>query len=134
MAFLDGAPPERLCQPMVDHFTARGGEMQMNARVKEIVLNVSVVSGGLQMPTLEGVLEAPVSPVVIVPSACVKEIVLNVSVSAELQEHGSSRCAQRVLGGCRATGGAPSAHVTRKEGRTWVLTPTFSTESSSLLP
>jgi len=39
MAFLDGAPPERLCQPMVDHFTARGGEVRMNARVKEIVLN-----------------------------------------------------------------------------------------------
>ncbi|KAG2445942.1 hypothetical protein HXX76_000545 [Chlamydomonas incerta] len=39
MAFLDGAPPERLCQPMVDHFTARGGELKMNARVKDIVLN-----------------------------------------------------------------------------------------------
>ena len=24
MAFLDGAPPERLCQPMVDYITARG--------------------------------------------------------------------------------------------------------------
>ena len=24
MAFLDGAPPERLCQPMVDHFTGEG--------------------------------------------------------------------------------------------------------------
>uniref|UniRef100_A0A7S0WQG3 Phytoene dehydrogenase n=1 Tax=Chlamydomonas leiostraca TaxID=1034604 RepID=A0A7S0WQG3_9CHLO len=39
MAFLDGAPPERLCQPMVDHFTARGGELKMNARIKDIVLN-----------------------------------------------------------------------------------------------
>lgn len=39
MAFLDGAPPERLCQPLVDHFTARGGEVKMNARIKEIVLN-----------------------------------------------------------------------------------------------
>jgi 15-cis-phytoene desaturase len=42
MAFLDGAPPERLCQPMVDHFTARGGSIAMNARVKDIVLNVRV--------------------------------------------------------------------------------------------
>lgn len=39
MAFLDGAPPERLCQPMVDYFTARGGSVKMNARVKDIVLN-----------------------------------------------------------------------------------------------
>jgi 15-cis-phytoene desaturase len=39
MAFLDGAPPERLCQPMVDHFTARGGELRMNARLKNIELN-----------------------------------------------------------------------------------------------
>lgn len=39
MAFLDGAPPERLCQPMVDNFTARGGQLKMNARLKEIQLN-----------------------------------------------------------------------------------------------
>jgi 15-cis-phytoene desaturase len=39
MAFLDGAPPERLCQPMVDYITARGGEVRLNQRVKEIVLN-----------------------------------------------------------------------------------------------
>jgi len=39
MAFLDGAPPERLCQPIVDHFTAKGGEIRMNQRVKEFVLN-----------------------------------------------------------------------------------------------
>lgn len=39
MAFLDGAPPERLCQPMVDYFTAKGGKVIMNARVKTIDLN-----------------------------------------------------------------------------------------------
>ncbi|GFR44854.1 hypothetical protein Agub_g6197 [Astrephomene gubernaculifera] len=39
MAFLDGAPPERLCGPMVQHFTQRGGVVKMNARVREIVLN-----------------------------------------------------------------------------------------------
>lgn len=38
MAFLDGAPPERLCQPLVDHFTAKGGELRMNARLKTIEL------------------------------------------------------------------------------------------------
>ncbi len=41
MAFLDGAPPERLCEPMAEHMLARGGALQMNARAKEIVLNVS---------------------------------------------------------------------------------------------
>jgi 15-cis-phytoene desaturase len=39
MAFLDGAPPERLCQPIVDYITARGGEVRLNQRIKEIVLN-----------------------------------------------------------------------------------------------
>ncbi|KAF5842294.1 flavin-containing amine oxidoreductase-domain containing protein [Dunaliella salina] len=39
MAFLDGAPPERLCEPMVNYFTSRGGELRMNARLKQIVLN-----------------------------------------------------------------------------------------------
>lgn len=39
MAFLDGLPPERFCQPIVDHFKQRGGEIRMNARLKEIVLN-----------------------------------------------------------------------------------------------
>ena len=39
MAFLDGAPPERLCQPILDHFTAKGGQIMMNARIKDIVLN-----------------------------------------------------------------------------------------------
>ncbi|KAG0621967.1 hypothetical protein M758_3G062400 [Ceratodon purpureus] len=39
MAFLDGAPPERLCKPIVEHFSALGGEVRLNARLKEIVLN-----------------------------------------------------------------------------------------------
>jgi 15-cis-phytoene desaturase len=39
MAFLDGSPTERLCQPMVDYITARGGEVRLNAPLKEIVLN-----------------------------------------------------------------------------------------------
>ena len=39
MAFLDGAPPERLCQPMVDYITARGGEVHMNSPLRKINLN-----------------------------------------------------------------------------------------------
>ncbi len=39
VAFLDGAPPERLCQPIVDYVTARGGEVRTQAPLKEIVLN-----------------------------------------------------------------------------------------------
>ena len=39
MAFLDGAPPERLCQPMVDYITARGGEVRLKAGLKRIELN-----------------------------------------------------------------------------------------------
>lgn len=39
MAFLDGAPPERLLAPMVDYMAARGGEVKVNSRVKDINLN-----------------------------------------------------------------------------------------------
>ena len=39
MAFLDGAPPERLCQPMVEYITARGGEVHMNSPLRQINLN-----------------------------------------------------------------------------------------------
>ncbi len=37
MAFLDGAPPERLCQPMVDYVTERGGEVLLEHPLKEIL-------------------------------------------------------------------------------------------------
>ncbi|KAG7672790.1 putative 15-cis-phytoene desaturase, chloroplastic/chromoplastic [Nannochloris sp. 'desiccata'] len=39
MAFLDGAPPERLCQPMAEYITARGGEIRMKSGIKNIELN-----------------------------------------------------------------------------------------------
>ncbi|MCG9886633.1 MAG: 15-cis-phytoene desaturase [Cyanobacteria bacterium] len=39
MAFLDGAPPERLCQPMVDYITERGGEVLLEHPLQEILLN-----------------------------------------------------------------------------------------------
>lgn len=38
IGYLDGAPPERLCQPMVDYITERGGEVVTSAPLKEIVL------------------------------------------------------------------------------------------------
>lgn len=39
MAFLDGSPTERLCQPLVDYITSKGGEIRLNAPLKEICLN-----------------------------------------------------------------------------------------------
>lgn len=38
MAFLDGSPTERLCQPIVDYITAKGGEVRLNAPIKEFLL------------------------------------------------------------------------------------------------
>ncbi|KAJ7568378.1 hypothetical protein O6H91_01G030000 [Diphasiastrum complanatum] len=39
IAFLDGNPPERLCMPIVEHFTKLGGELLYNSRLKKIELN-----------------------------------------------------------------------------------------------
>jgi 15-cis-phytoene desaturase len=39
MAFLDGNPPERLCEPMVDYIRARGGEVHLDSPLREIELN-----------------------------------------------------------------------------------------------
>jgi 15-cis-phytoene desaturase len=39
MAFLDGSPTERLCQPMVDYISSKGGEVHLNSPLKEIQLN-----------------------------------------------------------------------------------------------
>jgi 15-cis-phytoene desaturase len=39
MAFLDGSPTERLCEPLVDYITDRGGEVRLNAPLKEFILN-----------------------------------------------------------------------------------------------
>ncbi len=38
MAFLDGAPPERLCQPIVDHIKAAGGDVFLNSPLRKINL------------------------------------------------------------------------------------------------
>ena len=39
MAFLDGAPPERLCQPMVKYIEDRGGKVYLNRPLRTINLN-----------------------------------------------------------------------------------------------
>ena len=39
MAFLDGSPTERLCQPIVDYITEQGGEVRLNVPLKDIILN-----------------------------------------------------------------------------------------------
>jgi 15-cis-phytoene desaturase len=38
MAFLDGNPPERLCQPIVDYVRAHGGEVHLDSPLREIQL------------------------------------------------------------------------------------------------
>ncbi len=54
MAFLDGAPTERLCQPMVDYITSGGGEVRLNAPLKEIMLNADGTVKGFLMRGLNG--------------------------------------------------------------------------------
>ncbi|USR92866.1 15-cis-phytoene desaturase [Phormidium yuhuli AB48] len=38
MAFLDGSPTERLCEPLVEYIEARGGKVRLKAPLKEIQL------------------------------------------------------------------------------------------------
>ncbi|MEL7084856.1 MAG: 15-cis-phytoene desaturase [Cyanobacteria bacterium J06597_1] len=54
MAFLDGAPPERLCQPLIDYIVERGGEVHLNAPLKQIVLNDDRTVSHFQMRGLNG--------------------------------------------------------------------------------
>jgi 15-cis-phytoene desaturase len=54
MAFLDGSPTERLCQPLVDYITERGGEVRLNAPVKEFLLNPDGTVRGFLMRSLNG--------------------------------------------------------------------------------
>ena len=64
MAFLDGPPTERLCQPLVEYIEARGGEVRLNAPLKEIVLNGDGTVKNFLLRGLEGqpdeVLEADI--------------------------------------------------------------------------
>ncbi len=54
MAFLDGSPTERLCQPIVDYITQRGGEVRLNAPVKEFLLNSDNSVSGFLIRGLNG--------------------------------------------------------------------------------
>ncbi len=54
MAFLDGSPTERLCQPLVDYICDRGGEVRLNAPVKEFLLNPDGTVSGFLMGGLNG--------------------------------------------------------------------------------
>ncbi|HIK11282.1 MAG TPA: 15-cis-phytoene desaturase [Oscillatoriaceae cyanobacterium M33_DOE_052] len=57
MAFLDGSPTERLCQPVVDYITARGGEVRLRAPVQEFLLEADGRVRGFQLQQLPGVAE-----------------------------------------------------------------------------
>ncbi len=54
MAFLDGSPTERLCQPLVEYITERGGEVRLNAPLKEILLNEDGSVSGFLLRGLNG--------------------------------------------------------------------------------
>ncbi|NEQ63931.1 MAG: 15-cis-phytoene desaturase [Symploca sp. SIO2D2] len=57
MAFLDGSPTERLCQPLVDYIQERGGEVHLNAPVKEFLLNSDGTVRGFSIRGIKGVEE-----------------------------------------------------------------------------
>ncbi|XTZ10128.1 MAG: 15-cis-phytoene desaturase [cyanobacterium endosymbiont of Rhopalodia yunnanensis] len=54
MAFLDGPPTERLCKPIVDYITERGGEVRLNAPLKEIILEEDNTVKGFLLRGLNG--------------------------------------------------------------------------------
>ncbi|MBE9169681.1 15-cis-phytoene desaturase [Pleurocapsales cyanobacterium LEGE 06147] len=54
IAFLDGSPTERLCQPIVDYITARGGQVRLNAPLKEIMLHEDGTVKGFLLRGLDG--------------------------------------------------------------------------------
>ncbi len=54
MAFLDGSPTERLCEPLVDYITQRGGEVHLNAPIKQFLLNDDGTVRAFEMRGLNG--------------------------------------------------------------------------------
>ncbi|MBE9115032.1 15-cis-phytoene desaturase [Lusitaniella coriacea LEGE 07157] len=54
MAFLDGSPTERLCEPIADYITKGGGEVRLNAPLKEILLNPDGTVRGFLIRGLNG--------------------------------------------------------------------------------
>lgn len=54
IAFLDGSPTERLCQPIVDYVTERGGAVHLLKPLKEILLNTDGTVKGFLIRGLNG--------------------------------------------------------------------------------
>ncbi|NEP41567.1 MAG: 15-cis-phytoene desaturase [Okeania sp. SIO2H7] len=54
MAFLDGSPTERLCQPLVDYICDRGGEVRLNCPIKEFLLDEDGMVRGFLIRGLNG--------------------------------------------------------------------------------
>ncbi|MDX1977758.1 MAG: 15-cis-phytoene desaturase [Pseudanabaenaceae cyanobacterium bins.68] len=54
IAFLDGAPPDRLCQPIVDYVVARGGAVYTSSPLKQIHLDHDHQVTGLEIRGLDG--------------------------------------------------------------------------------
>jgi 15-cis-phytoene desaturase len=54
IGYLDGAPPERLCQPLVDYITERGGAVHTSAPLKQIVLRPDGTVEKLVLRGLDG--------------------------------------------------------------------------------
>ncbi len=54
IAFLDGSPTERLCQPIVDHIVANGGEVHLKKPLKQILLNEDNTVKGFLIRGLDG--------------------------------------------------------------------------------
>ncbi|MGB7565302.1 MAG: 15-cis-phytoene desaturase [Prochlorococcaceae cyanobacterium] len=54
MAFLDGNPPQRLCQPIVDYIKARGGDVQLNSPLRKIELADDGSVSGFRLAGLKG--------------------------------------------------------------------------------
>jgi 15-cis-phytoene desaturase len=54
IAFLDGSPTERLCQPMVDYITERGGAVHLKQPLKQILLNDDQTVQGFLIRGLDG--------------------------------------------------------------------------------
>ena len=54
VAFLDGSPTERLCQPMVDYITERGGKVRVNAPLRKIMTDEQGEINGFLIRGLNG--------------------------------------------------------------------------------
>ncbi len=54
IGFLDGSPTERLCQPILDYVTERGGETYLNKPLKTVVLNEDATVKGFLIRGLNG--------------------------------------------------------------------------------